>query len=234
MPAHPTRGKQPASPAHHEKLHSFAPGPLRISAGRASGSSMWTQRLAPTRASRKFPTGHCTQSDRSPTSSANMTIWHWMYPTGLARTIGRCVSGRWVPHRRVSTARGSDRDGARCLRKQLVKRPTGVFIFRGEPILQVSTKAWATALKRAGIEDFKRHDLRLAACGLRHTSATWQRQAGTPTHELQRLGGWKTGSMVERDAHAAPEALQGVENRLERSAATLWLRQKDQRPRRIV
>jgi len=64
-------------------------------------------------------------------------------------------------------------------------------------------KAWTAALERAGIEDFRWHDLR-------HTFATWHRQAGTPTHELQRLGGWKTGAMVERYAHVAPEALQGA------------------------
>jgi integrase len=50
---------------------------------------------------------------------------------------------------------------------------------------------------------------------LRHTFATWHRQAGTPTHELQRLGGWKTGAMVERYAHAAPEALQDAAMRLD-------------------
>ena len=32
--------------------------------------------------------------------------------------------------------------------------------------------------------------------------------AGTPTHELQRLGGSKTGVMVERYAHIAPETPQ--------------------------
>jgi integrase len=48
-----------------------------------------------------------------------------------------------------------------------------------------------------------------------HTFATWHRQAGTPTHELQRLGGWKTGAMVERYAHVAPEALQGAAQRLD-------------------
>jgi hypothetical protein len=36
------------------------------------------------------------------------------------------------------------------------------------------------------------------------------RQAGTPTHELQKLGRWKTRSMVERYAQVAPEALQGA------------------------
>ncbi|MEO8060887.1 MAG: site-specific integrase, partial [Burkholderiales bacterium] len=94
------------------------------------------------------------------------------------------------------------------LRKQIGKHSTRVFTFRGEPIVQVNTKAWTAALNRAGIEDFKWHDLR-------HTFATWHRQAGTPTHELQRLGGWRTGAMVERYAHVAPEALQGAANRLD-------------------
>jgi integrase len=94
------------------------------------------------------------------------------------------------------------------LRKQIGKHPTRVFTFHGEPISQVNTKAWTKALQRAGIENFRWHDLR-------HTFATWHRQAGTPTHELQRLGGWKTGSMVERYAHVAPEALQDAANRLD-------------------
>ena len=72
----------------------------------------------------------------------------------------------------------------------------------------VDTKAWNAALQRAGIDNFKWHDLR-------HTFATWHRQAGTPTHELQRLGGWKTAAMVDRYAHVAPEALQGAAARLD-------------------
>jgi len=94
------------------------------------------------------------------------------------------------------------------LRKLRGKHATRVFTFRGEPIVQVSTRAWRQALERAGIADFRWHDLR-------HTFATWHRQAGTPTHELQRLGGWKTGAMVERYAHVAPEALQGAAARLD-------------------
>lgn len=94
------------------------------------------------------------------------------------------------------------------LTRQLGKHPTQVFTFRGQPIANVNTKAWTGALKRAGIEDFRWHDLR-------HTFATWHRQAGTPTHELQRLGGWKTGAMVERYAHVAPETLQAAAGRLD-------------------
>ena len=94
------------------------------------------------------------------------------------------------------------------VRKQIGKHHAYVFTYKSEPIGQLNTKAWSAALVRAGIENFKWHDLR-------HTFATWHRQAGTPTHELQRLGGWKTGAMVERYAHVAPEALQGAASRLD-------------------
>lgn len=94
------------------------------------------------------------------------------------------------------------------LRKQLGKHPSRVFTYQGKPIKNLNTHAWKNALKRAGIEKFRWHDLR-------HTWATWHRQAGTPTHELQRLGAWKTTAMVERYAHVAPEVLKGATGRLE-------------------
>jgi integrase len=81
------------------------------------------------------------------------------------------------------------------------------FSYEGNPIVQVNTKAWRNALLRAEIHDFSWHDLR-------HTFAIWHREAGTPTHELQRLGG-KTHSMVERYAHVAPEGLQLAASRLD-------------------
>lgn len=94
------------------------------------------------------------------------------------------------------------------LNKQVGKHPSHVFTYLGHPIANVSTKAWWKGLKLAGIEDFRWHDLR-------HTFATWHRQAGTPTHELQKLGGWKTQAMVERYAHIAPEGLQTAASRLD-------------------
>lgn len=103
------------------------------------------------------------------------------------------------------------------LKRQVGKHPQRVFTYKGKPINSANTKAWQAARKRAGIEDFRWHDLR-------HTWATWQRQAGTPTHELQRLGGWRTGAMVERYAHLAPDHLALAASRLDsvlEAAATL-------------
>lgn len=94
------------------------------------------------------------------------------------------------------------------LERRQGEHPTRVFTYEGHPIVQVNTKAWRNALGRANIHDFRWHDLR-------HTFATWHREAGTPTHELQRLGGWKTQSMVERYAHVAPEGLQLAAVRLD-------------------
>lgn len=94
------------------------------------------------------------------------------------------------------------------LRQRVGNHPTYVFTYEKKPISQVNTKAWRNALKRAEISDFRWHDLR-------HTFATWHREMGTPTFELQRLGGWKTQAMVERYAHVAPEGLQHAANRLD-------------------
>ncbi len=110
-----------------------------------------------------------------------------------------------------------------AIRKQLGKHPLYVFTYKGKPVANVNTKAWNAALARAGIENFKWHDLR-------HTFATWHRQAGTPTHELQRLGGWKTSAMVERYAHVAPEALQGAANRLDAIAGYVAATPKEKGP----
>ena len=59
---------------------------------------------------------------------------------------------------------------------------------------QVSTSAWYRALKRAGLKDFRFHDLR-------HTWASWHIQIGTPLFALQELEGWKTERMLRRYAH---------------------------------
>ena len=86
------------------------------------------------------------------------------------------------------------------LGRQVGLHPVHVFSYLGKPIFQVSTKAWYRALERAGIEDFRFHDLR-------HTWASWHVQNGTPLFALQELGGWETERMVRRYAHLAADHL---------------------------
>ena len=74
--------------------------------------------------------------------------------------------------------------------------------------MQKSTTAWDRARQRAGIEDFRFHDLR-------HTWASWHVQCGTSLPELMELGGWKSYEMVLRYAHLAPEKLISVASRIE-------------------
>jgi len=91
------------------------------------------------------------------------------------------------------------------LRRQEDKHPARVFTYQppakeGEdprdpqPVKDANTQAWKKALKRAGIENFRWHDLR-------HTWASWHVQSGTPLQVLQELGGWNSYEMVLRYAH---------------------------------
>jgi integrase len=86
------------------------------------------------------------------------------------------------------------------VQRQAGKHPVRVFTYEGRPVKQVSSRAWYKALKRAGIENFRFHDLR-------HTWASWHAQAGTPLFALQEMGGWQTEKMVRRYAHLAAEHL---------------------------
>lgn len=88
-----------------------------------------------------------------------------------------------------------------------------VFTYQGEHLVTANTRAWGKALERAGIKDFRWHDLR-------HTWASWHVQNGTPLHILKELGGWRTMVMVQRYAHLAPEHLVAyVDNTLMKEAS---------------
>ncbi|OGT03333.1 MAG: hypothetical protein A2143_08155 [Gallionellales bacterium RBG_16_57_15] len=90
------------------------------------------------------------------------------------------------------------------LNGQIGQHDAWVFPYKDKPLGQIKT-AWGKALKRAGVKNFRWHDLR-------HTWATWHIQAGTPLEVLQKLGGWASYSMVLRYAHLAPDHLAGYAN----------------------
>ena len=98
-------------------------------------------------------------------------------------------------------------DAVLLVRQRLGKHPTHVFSYRGKPITQVCTKVWYAALRNAGIEDFRWHDLR-------HTWASWLVQAGTPPFALQEMGGWSSAEMVRRYAYLAADHLAPFAERL--------------------
>jgi len=112
-------------------------------------------------------------------------------------------------------------DAMKVLLKQKSKHPRYVFTYKNKPIKNANATAWRKALDRAGItsyyppkssckgekkmyptkekheylfEDFRWHDLR-------HTWATWHAEAGTQPEVIQKLGAWRTASMVQRYTH---------------------------------
>ena len=84
------------------------------------------------------------------------------------------------------------------VRKQVGKHPTCVFGYKADYPSQY--QGFYAALDRAGIVDFRWHDLR-------HVWATWHVQNGTPLFAFQELGGWEGPEMARHYAHLAADHL---------------------------
>ncbi len=97
---------------------------------------------------------------------------------------------------------------------QMGKHSTYVFSYYGRPIKNSNTKAWRKALKMAGIENFRWHDLR-------HTWASWHIQQGTPLAVLQELGAWESSEMVQRYAYLGQTHLATFANQLSLQSSAL-------------
>ena len=79
----------------------------------------------------------------------------------------------------------------------------GEYVFtntRNRTITGLNSKVWKQALQKAGIQNFRWHDLR-------HTWASWLVQRGVPLVALKEMGGWEKLDMVMRYAHLATEHL---------------------------
>ena len=93
------------------------------------------------------------------------------------------------------------------LNNQRGKHDKFVFTYGSKPVHQVNGKAWCKALQRAGIKDFRWHDLR-------HTWASWHVQNGTSLQGLQLLRGWSCFDMVLRYAHLSSKHLRVAADRI--------------------
>lgn len=117
----------------------------------------------------------------------------------------------WINQTKNGTPRGVplNSDAISVLKEQVGKHPSFCFTYRGNPIgWELTSTAWCNALKKAGLDDFRFHDLR-------HTWASWHRQAGTSCDELKDLGGWKSRQMVDRYAKYATDHLKVAASRIE-------------------
>lgn len=137
--------------------------------------------------------------------------------------LARCVA--WVNPEDSKTGRAIgialNKTACRILERQKGKHPDWVFVHtkakpRSNGSLTPSVRkmrvddnnAWRLALERAGIKDFRFHDLR-------HTWASWLVQAGVPLFVLQEMGGWESVEMVKRYAHLSPTHLAEYASKLD-------------------
>ena len=84
-----------------------------------------------------------------------------------------------------------------------------VFAHKNGERVQYMQNGFQGACKRAGIEQFRVHDLR-------HTCASWMVQQGVPLLEVRDVLGHSTIEMTERYAHLAPEKLRAAVGVLDR------------------
>lgn len=84
-----------------------------------------------------------------------------------------------------------------------------VFAHKDGKRVQFMQNGFKAACARAGIKDFRVHDLR-------HTCASWLVNAGVPLPEVRDLLGHSSIEMTERYAHLAPENLKGAVSVLDR------------------
>ena len=96
-----------------------------------------------------------------------------------------------------------------------------VFAHRDGSRLGSVRTAFNTALKKAGIKDFRIHDLR-------HTCASWLVSSGVSMQAVRDLLGHSTVAMTERYAHLAPESIRAAVAVLDGHAQSGYIGSEDE------
>jgi integrase len=130
----------------------------------------------------------------------------------LQRAVIRLLSDDTkTSHARAVPIAGPAHEGLLSLAEAKV-RPLNNLVFasadpssRAKPI--EFQNAWKKALERAGIEDFRFHDLR-------HTAASYLAMNGATLAEIAEVLGHKTLAMVKRYAHLTEQHTSGVVRRM--------------------
>ncbi len=105
-------------------------------------------------------------------------------------------------------ARSALENRARFRAEHCPKSPW-VFAHRNGERVQFLQNGFESACKRAGISNFRVHDMR-------HTCASWLVSAGVPLLEVKELLGHSSIEMTERYAHLSPDNLSRVASTLDR------------------
>lgn len=121
--------------------------------------------------------------------------WEWINMSKQLLT----VPSTHYKSKRVHTIPLSDK-AMEILVRRLGEHPEYVFTYKGDRIRYINNHGWKTALKKAGLQGFRRHDLR-------HTFASHHAMAGTPLQALQELGGWRSAAIIQRYAHLSRDHL---------------------------
>ncbi|WP_051023959.1 site-specific integrase [Thiorhodovibrio frisius] len=85
-----------------------------------------------------------------------------------------------------------------------------VFVKKNGKRISDARKGFLAACAKAGIEDFRFHDLR-------HTCAAWLVTSGVPLTEVRDLLGHSSVTMTERYAHLAPDRIRSAVAILDKS-----------------
>ena len=124
------------------------------------------------------------------------------FQTGTARIRrDKAGDGRWVTLNSAALeALHAIKRGRKVLGGFVFCSPEGKYLHNLE-------RYWRPALNAAKLPDFRFHDLR-------HTFASRLAMAGVDLYTVQRAGGWKTTTMVQRYAHLSPDHMRAAVERL--------------------